>query len=69
MKMFRELSVKENQEFRNWARHNYTPLTPINGTWHPVVQDECVRMNIEAGRNITPQDMIDMDDLEMVTKK
>ena len=50
--LFRTLDDSEVQSFRAWARANYTPLTPISGLWHPVVQDECRQMNQEAGRAI-----------------
>lgn len=45
MNPFRELSPKEEREFRQWARNNYLRHTPIKGVWHPVIQDECVRIN------------------------
>lgn len=51
MDLFRELSPKEEGHFRGWARQNYTPLDPIEGIWHPVVQDECRKMNEEFARN------------------
>jgi hypothetical protein len=47
MKLWRELSPKEEQEFRDSARKNYKPLTAISGVWHPVYQDECVKINKE----------------------
>jgi alpha-ketoglutarate-dependent taurine dioxygenase len=43
--LFRTLGQTEEEAFRLWARENYQPLHPINGIWHPVVQDECVRIN------------------------
>lgn len=45
---FRELSEEDAERFRRWARKNYTVGGPIDGVWHPVVQDECVNMNKEA---------------------
>ena len=48
LKMFRELSEKEQQVYRAWARENYVPLSPILGIWHPVVQEECARINVGA---------------------
>jgi len=45
MKMFRCLTPQEEIPFRKWARENYIPLTPILGLWHPVVQDECRKIN------------------------
>jgi hypothetical protein len=45
--MFRTLSPEETADFRQWARDNYTPGSPVNPVWHPVVQDECERMNRE----------------------
>ena len=47
-KMFRDLSEKEQQSFRAWARENYIPFSPILGVWHPVVQEECARINAGA---------------------
>lgn len=47
--LFRTLTANEEKSFRQWARENYTPFQPISGIWHPVVQDECKRMNEEAG--------------------
>lgn len=49
MDMFRELNKEEEQEFRQWARKNYKPFEPISGVWHPLVQNECVKINEEAG--------------------
>lgn len=42
---FRKLTPTEERKFRNWARDNYEPGSEIKGTWHPVVQDECVEIN------------------------
>ena len=47
--MFRLLNKKEEAEFRDWARRNYTPGAEISEVWHPVVQDECRRMCEESG--------------------
>jgi len=47
MRMFINLSPVEEAKFRKWARDNYKPLSNIDGIWHPIVQDECVKMNIE----------------------
>jgi len=44
---FKQLSSEEESEFRKWARDNYKPFTDISGVWHPVVQDECKKMNEE----------------------
>jgi hypothetical protein len=52
VKLFKELTPREENEFRAWARREYVPLTPIKGIWHPVVQDECVKMNAEAGQRV-----------------
>ena len=52
MKLFRELSKEEEEAFRKWARENYEPLEPISGVWHPVVQDECRRINQEQNLDL-----------------
>jgi len=52
MKLFRDLSEQEEKEFRAWARTFYKPFTPIDGLWHAVVQDECVKINAEASSNL-----------------
>ncbi|MBM84698.1 MAG: hypothetical protein CMM47_01575 [Rhodospirillaceae bacterium] len=45
--LFRELSKEEEKPFRQWARENYKPMSPISSVWHPIVQEECERMNVE----------------------
>lgn len=45
--MHRELSPEEEKEFRQWARDNYSPYTPISGMWHPRVIEECSKINRE----------------------
>lgn len=42
---FRKLTPAEERKFCKWARDNYEPGSEIKGTWHPVVQDECVEIN------------------------
>jgi hypothetical protein len=44
---FRPLSEREENEFRRWARENYSPSDEISELWHPVVGDECRRMREE----------------------
>jgi hypothetical protein len=46
--MFRKLNTQEEKDFRQWARETYEPFSQIEVTWHPVAQDECVKMNLEA---------------------
>lgn len=46
--IWRKLSPEETKEFRKWARNNYVVSTPINKVWHPVVQEECHKMNREC---------------------
>jgi len=55
MNLFRDLSEEEEAVFRKWAHDNYRAFAEINGTWHPVVQDECVKINIEAGSHLCLQ--------------
>ena len=50
MKLFRNLTTEEEDEFRQWARDNYEPFSEIKGVWHPIVQDECVKINQEKGQ-------------------
>ena len=45
--MWKDLNGKEYQCFQEYARKNYKPLSPINGTWHPVTQLEAIRINLE----------------------
>jgi hypothetical protein len=47
--LFRQLDEKEQLEFRRWARDNYQAGDLINPVWHPVVRDECDKINREAG--------------------
>ena len=48
MSAYKSLSMAERVEYRKWARVNYYPFSPIDGTWHPIVQRECVDINEEA---------------------
>lgn len=41
---FRELTEAEVADFRQWARDNWKPGDPIEEIWHPVVRDECQRI-------------------------
>jgi hypothetical protein len=47
MDLFIKPTPKQEAELRTWARENYKRLQPIKGTWHPVAQAECVKMNSE----------------------
>jgi hypothetical protein len=47
---FLSLTPAEEAKFRSWARENYKPGAEIKGTWHPVVQDECVQINREKAQ-------------------
>lgn len=49
MTLFKHLTEEEEAPFRKWARDNYEKFAPIEGIWHPVVQDECVKINAETG--------------------
>lgn len=46
--MFRKLDPEEEAGFRAWARENFVPFSEVSSVWHPVVQEECAKMNIEA---------------------
>ena len=54
MNMFRTLNEQDEKEFREWARKNYTAFEPIKGIWHPVIQDECRKIN-SAARSMKKQ--------------
>lgn len=41
--------MNDDLSLRSWARSNYKVYEPIQGIWHPVVQLECVLMNMETG--------------------
>jgi hypothetical protein len=45
---FLKLSAEDEIKFRNWAREEYRANTPIKETWHPIVRDECKKINGEA---------------------
>lgn len=52
MCLFRELSVEEEQEFRQWARDNWTPGSEPNQVWHPVVRDEWKKIDENPTRRL-----------------
>ena len=45
---FRTLSADEETKFRRWAREHYRPGSEIPGHWHPVVVEECARIQREC---------------------
>ena len=45
MKHHKDLTTAQQIEYRQWARDNYVPFSPIDGTWHPEVQFECAFIN------------------------
>ena len=49
---FRRFKPGEEAWFRGYARRTYELFTPIQGIWHPVYLDDCVKMN-EKHRNIS----------------
>ena len=51
MNLFRNLTGDEIREFKDWARQNYVPFSEIKGIWHPVIQQECARIN-EKEKNL-----------------
>lgn len=53
MRLFEHLSDDEKKEYQKWARDNYKPFTPIQGIWHPVVQQECASINLEKSENLS----------------
>ena len=53
---FRTLSPDDEQKFRQWARENYKVGSEVAEVWHPVVQDECAKMNMEAYRKSQGRD-------------
>jgi len=46
--MFRILDEDEKIKLRQWARKNYVKNSPIFSLWHPVVQNECDKINAES---------------------
>ncbi len=49
--LFKSLTDEEEKQYREWARKTYKRFEPIKGIWHPVVQDECKKIN-ESGTSI-----------------
>lgn len=45
--MFRTLDPQEEVTFRKWARDNHQPGDEIDSLWHPVVRDECAKIDAE----------------------
>jgi hypothetical protein len=46
--LWKKLTIEEAGEHRQWARENYHIGNPIDPLWHPIVQNECRKMNEEA---------------------
>ena len=48
MQMFRDLTEEEEEVFREWARTNYIKGEAVSEIWHPIVRDECAKINKEV---------------------
>ena len=46
--LFKQLDEAEQAKARQWARDNYRKFSPINGIWHPIVREECAKINAET---------------------
>ena len=45
--LFRQLTAREEEKFRQWTRDNWTPTLPDNfGVFHPVVRDEWRKIDL-----------------------
>lgn len=49
--IFRDLDPIQEAEFRQWAIANYTAGQEISELWHPVVRQQCQRINDVASEN------------------
>jgi len=58
--MWKHLDEEEKDSYVEWARLHYVPFGLINGFWHPIIQSECVLINLEEGSNYTPADIQDV---------
>ena len=49
-------------------RDNYKPLDPIKGIWHPVIQDECAKMNAKytVNKRSVQQEDLDAEALDQI---
>lgn len=56
--LFTYLAPEKEAGFREWARDHYRPGEPIREVWHPIVQDECHKMLLEAQKK---PDAVDRD--------
>jgi len=45
--LFRDLTASEVEEFREHARQNYRPFSPVDDCWHPIYRFECLSINAE----------------------
>ena len=65
--MFKQLGDEE-EEYRQWARDNYKPLDPMKGSWHPVIQDECAKMNAKytVNKRSVQQEDLDAEALDQI---
>ena len=48
--IFKKLNSKQESEYRLFARNNYDLFSSIPGHWHPIIQDECLKMNLENSK-------------------
>ena len=69
--MWREdLTPDEIKEFKQWARDNFVPFTPMNDLWHNAVIEECKIMQDERVVQALARtwDVIGMDFLDLMVE-
>ena len=49
---FRDLDAKEIESFKQWARDNHHPGAETSGLWHPIIREECKRIDKENKPNV-----------------
>ncbi len=50
--MLSELDFIEELRLRRWARENYVPRGERKDSWHPVIQEEMEKKDVESGSRI-----------------
>lgn len=53
--LFKSLDDEQEKVFRQWARDNFKPDDKIDSAWHPVIRDECLKIQDELTKEEVEQ--------------
>jgi hypothetical protein len=70
-KMWKQLSEKDEQKFREYARQTYAPGSDINEVWHPITHTllKEVLVKLKCKPAFTPENIVILNEYDALLTK